>query len=209
MITELPPAPGTVVPPPGAGPDHPMRAVTRQVAFEGGWSPGRAAKVAELFDGMAASWTTDHAHPDRTAVLDDALRRGSLPEGRCVELGSGTGLGTRALARRYPSVVAVDLAAAMLANAPDGVGLRVRADSARLPLRSGAADVIVLVNMLLFPAEVDRVLATHGVVLWVNTVGDQTPIHLSPAEVVAALPGAWSGVTARAGSGTWFAARRG
>jgi SAM-dependent methyltransferase len=206
VITELPTAPGAVDPEPFAGEDHPMRRVTREVAFDGGWSPGRAARIGELFDGLAPGWTAEHDQPARRAVLLDALERAPLPTGRCVELGSGTGLATGELASRYRPVVAVDLSAAMLAGA--STGLRVRADSAWLPLRDGAADVAVLVNMLLFPAEVDRILAAGGALLWVNTLGDQTPIHLSPAEVLRALPGRWDGVTARAGTGFWLACRR-
>jgi SAM-dependent methyltransferase len=208
VITELPPAATAQEPPPFAGPDHPMRAVTRQVAFEGGWSPGRAARVAELFDGLAPTWTAEHADPVRLAVLEDALERAPLPDGRCVELGSGTGVGTRLLAARYDRLVAVDLSSSMLAHAPAEVAPRVRADSARLPIRTGAAAVVVLLNMLLFPDEVDRILAPGGVLLWLNTLGAQTPIHLTPDEVVRALGGGWGGVTARAGTGFWFAATR-
>lgn len=185
-----------------------MRRITREVAFEGGWSPGRAAKVAALFDSLAPGWTADHDDPARTAVLADGVARGGLPDGRCLELGSGTGLGTRTLAERFRRVVAIDLSAAMLAAAPPPLASRVRADSARLPVRSASVEVVVLVNMLLFPAEVDRVLAPDGVLLWVNTLGDRTPIHLSPDDVVQALPGSWGGTTARAGSGFWFAAAR-
>jgi len=62
--------------------------------------------------------------------------------------------------------------------------------------------------MLLFPGEVDRVLAPGGTVTWVNTLGDQTPIHLPPADVIEALPGVWEGVTANAGTGLWATLRR-
>ena len=65
-----------------------------------------------------------------------------------------------------------------------------------------------MINMLLFPHEVDRVLRPDGVIVWVNTLGDQTPIHLPPDDVVAMLPGEWDGRTARAGTGFWLTARR-
>ena len=71
-----------------------------------------------------------------------------------------------------------------------------------------AFDAVLMVNMLLFPSEVDRVLAPDGVVVWVNTRGDQTPIHLPPDDVATALPGEWTGVTARAGAGLWATLRR-
>ena len=77
-----------------------------------------------------------------------------------------------------------------------------------MPFADDRFDGILLVNMLLFPTEMDRVLAPGGTLLWVNTLGDKTPIHLSGPELLAALPGEWSGLTARAGSGFWAAVRR-
>ncbi len=204
VLRELPDADDRVELEGLAGPDHPMRQVTRQVAFENGWSPGRAAKVADLFDSMAAGWTADHSGEVRVAPLRDALRRGQLDPGGCwLELGSGTGVGTVELAPVVDRLVAVDLSAGMLANAP-AVAPRVRADASVLPFPDGAFDVAVLINMLLFPAELCRVLSPGGKLLWINTLGDRTPIHLPPDDVIAALPGDdWRGVTARAGSGFW------
>ena len=57
----------------------------------------------------------------------------------------------------------------------------------------------MLVNCFLFPEEVDRVLAPDGVVVWVNSSGAETPIHLPPDDVAAALPGRWTGVESTAG----------
>ena len=65
-----------------------------------------------------------------------------------------------------------------------------------------------MINMLLFPHEVDRVLRPAGTVVWVNTLGDQTPIHLPPDDVLRALPGDWTGRTASAGIGFWLTATR-
>ena len=47
-----------------------------------------------------------------------------------------------------------------------------------LPVADAPLDVVLMINMFLFPAEVDRVLPPGGHVVWVNTLGDQTPIHL-------------------------------
>ena len=99
-------------------------------------------------------------------------------------------------------LVAVDLSAQMLAHAPD-LAPRVRADASVLPFGDNSFDAILLINMLLFPEELDRVLKPDGRLVWVNTLGDQTPIHLPPADVAEALPGAWDGVTARSGTGLW------
>ena len=138
-------------------------------------------------------------------ALDRGLAAAPSPALRstCVEIGSGTGFATGLLAERFPMVLAVDLSAAMLARAPRGPGHRVRADAAHLPVADRSVDVAVLVNALLFPTELCRVLESHAVVVWVNTSGDQTPIHLPADDVAAALPGDWDGVASTAGSGTW------
>jgi SAM-dependent methyltransferase len=189
---------------------HPMRAVTRQIAFEpGGWTAERRAKVAELFDGLAPTWHTHLNDPQRTAPLSDAYERGDVPRGgRCLEVASGDGQNTAFLASQHDVLIAADLSMVMLQHAPTDVGHRVRADSGDLPLRAGTVDVAVLVNAFLFPTELDRVLAADGVLVWVNTAGDLTPIHLTTDDVLRALPGTWDGVESEAGWGTWAVLRR-
>lgn len=200
--------PSAVDPEPFAGPDHPMRRITRDVAAGRGWTPERAAKVAALFDSMAADWAEDDVAPRKATPVVDAVERGGVPtDGTWLELGSGTGAGIRSLVTHVDRLVCVDLAMEMLRHAPD-LAPRVCADSARLPFADDRFSAVLCVNMLLFPDEVDRVLGPDGVVVWVNSLGDQTPIHLPPADVLDALPGDWSGTTARAGSGFWLVARR-
>ena len=78
MITELPGtiAPAEGDPPPGLAADHPMRAVTRAVAFDpDGWTKERRLQVAALFDELADDWHTRDL-PGREAPLLDALDRG-------------------------------------------------------------------------------------------------------------------------------------
>lgn len=213
-LEQLPDATNVVEPEPFAGPDHPMRVVTREVAFEQGWSSGRARKVGDLFDGLASGWAESRGDPLRLAPIADGLVRGGMNlGGRWLELGAGTGAGTGILSpsveRRNGTMVAVDLSAEMLASAPAELAPRVQADASRLPFVDDLFDGILMVNMLLFPAEVDRVLAAGGRLLWVNTLGDQTPIHLSAVDLIEALPGQWSGVTARSGSGFWVSLGRG
>ena len=54
--------------------DHPMRKVTRQIAFEpGGWTPERMAKVVELFDGLAPDWDARFQSAETQTPLCDAL----------------------------------------------------------------------------------------------------------------------------------------
>ena len=198
--------------PAGIGsPDHPMRIMTRRAAGLTGspWDAEARAEVADYFNGMAPEWHTRTA-PARDAVVADAIERGvgDRTGDVCVELGSGIGAYTPQLARRWRRVLATEVAIEMLHRAPADVGHRVLADGAALPLQDGAADAVVLVNCFLFPEEVDRVLAPEGIVLWVNSSGSQTPIHLPPEDVAAALPGRWEGVQAAAGIGIWCALRR-
>jgi SAM-dependent methyltransferase len=192
----------------GGGPDHPMRIVTHETAFSpASWTPERVAKIAALFDSMASTWSGRDG-PDRHLALLDALTRGGpVPSGPCLEVGAGTGDATPFLREQFGHVIALDLSREMLRHTPP-LGSRVQADSSRLPVRTASAAIVALVNMLLFPAEVDRVLAPDGALLWVSTLGDGTPIHLPPADVLAALPGTWDGVSADAGWGTWLVARR-
>lgn len=186
-----------------------MRAVTAAVAHDAAtWTAAVSGEVRERFDDLAGEWQT-RDRPGRLDALVDALDRGEVgQDGLCLELGSGTGLATELLAGRFERTVACDLSERMLALAP-AVAPRLRADAARLPLSDGSVSALVLVNALLFPAEAARVLAPDGALIWVNTSGSATPIHLPAAEVVAALPGSWSGVASRHGAGTWAVVRRG
>ena len=209
MITQLPPLDPSAPEPGGAGPNHPMRKVTRQVAFEtGGWTPERAKKVEALFDELAPEWASRHTD-QRMTPLVDALDRGEVRAESCVELGAGTGPGTSVLCRHFKQVFAFDISQEMLRRLSPEWGRRVRSDASRLPLRDASADALILMNMLLFPDEVERVLAPTGAVVWVNSRGDQTPIHLSAEDVARALPGEWSGTAAHAGTGLWCVLRRG
>lgn len=209
MITELPPSPDAVEPEPFAGPDHPMRKLTRAVALGEPWTDEDARRVTAIFDGLAPEWTERQVDPIKASVVDDALDRGTPPlDGRWLELGSGTGAGTRLLDARGVSQISCDLSPEMLAHAPDGLAPKVRADSARLPFADDSFDALLMINMILFPHEVDRVLRPAGAIVWVNTKGDQTPIHLPPTDVERALPGDWDGVAARAATGLWAVLRR-
>jgi len=199
-------APGTVTELEVFGSASPIRKVTEQVAFEDAWDEARRDKVRDLFDGMAAEWST-RFRDGREASVVDALERGGIAGHRVVELGAGSGLGTTEIASWTDELVAIDLSMQMLREQPGDTPL-VQADAAVLPLPDASVDTLVLVNMLLFPAEVDRVLRPAGRLLWINTNGQETPIHLSPEAVVAALPGGWTATAGRAGTGLWAAVDR-
>ena len=190
-----------------------MRQATRRAAglHKGGWTGELRDEVQGYFDNLAGEWHT-RSSPQRTAVVVDALVRGLDPlepaGGVAVELGSGTGTYSSLVAERFAKVLAIDLSHAMLRQAPVKPALRVQADGARLPLADGSAAAIVLINAFLFPAEIERVLSPDGVLVWVNSSGEFTPIYLSVDDLVAALPGEWTGSWSQAGEGHWCVIRR-
>lgn len=186
--------------------------MTRRVAGlePGEWDRDATGLVVETFDGLAPDWHT-RISPERTAVVEDALVRGLDPligsRELCVEVGSGLGTYTGLLAQRLQIVLAVDLSWEMLRRA-GRAGHRVHADAGRLPVRDGSADVVVAINAFLFPSEVRRVLGPSGVLVWVNSSGEETPIHLTTDEVVRSLDLDLEGYESRAGAGTWAVLRR-
>lgn len=193
--------------------EHPMRIATRRAAGldPRGWTGELRSEVIEFFDGLAHEWHT-RATPERLAVVTDALTRGLDPlrirRGVAVEIGSGIGIYSGLVAQRFPSALAIDLSREMLQRAPAGPSHRVQADGARLPLRDASVSAVILINAFLFPAEVDRVLSPDGALLWVNMSGEYTPIYLSADDLIARLPGTWTGVASGAGEGTWCVLRR-
>lgn len=208
MLTALDAHPDASNPEPFAGPDHPIRKLTRAVAFGKEWTREHAERMSTLFNELAPEWSSDHVDATKAAPVRDALERGGVPvAGSWLEVGSGTGAGARVLGGRVGSLVCTDLSAGMLSYAPD-LAPRAQSDASALPFTSDAFDAVLLINMLLFPNEIDRVLRPDGTVLWVNTLGDQTPIHLPAPDVLEALPGQWVGTTANAGTGFWLSARR-
>lgn len=195
---------------PFAGPDHPIRRITREIALEGKWDAEIRTRIVDTFDRLAPSWSEDHVNPTKAAPILDARDRGELPLGqsRWLELGSGTGAGGKVLASQVDHYVALDLSAEMIRNDQGRATQQVRGDASALPFVTGSFDAVLCVNMFLFPAQVDRVLRRDGCLVWVNTMGDQTPIHLPMEDVLTALPGEWSATTSRAGSGFWGVVRR-
>ncbi|MCZ7630611.1 MAG: class I SAM-dependent methyltransferase [Microthrixaceae bacterium] len=179
------------------------------------WGPDAAEQTAALFNSLAPEWHTRESE-DRTAIVGDAFDRGldalmdpSIPTPDvALELGSGLGTYSGLVARRFGLAFAVELSEEMHRRAHRTAAHRLLADGSTLPVRSASLGAVVLVNCFLFPTEIDRVLAPGGTIVWVNSSGESTPIHLSTHEVVDALPFEVSGVEARAGMGTWCALRR-
>jgi SAM-dependent methyltransferase len=190
-----------------------MRIATRRAAGldAGGWTSELRGQVKDYFSGLAPEWHT-RTSPERTAVVVDALSRGlgaiGSRAGVVVEVGSRIGTYSHLLAERFATVLAIDLSRAMLELAPAGPAHRVQADGARLPVADSSAAAIALINAFLFPAEVERILSPGGVLIWVNSSGEQTPIYLSVDDLVARLSGRWAGRASRAGEGHWCVLRR-
>lgn len=140
------------------GDAHPIRVGTHEMAGGGDFSAEHSSIMQSIFDSMADSWHTRNV-PERLVALEDVFERVELPAGRLVELGAGTGIGTRVIAGHRPLSAAIDLSAGMLSQAPVGLAPWTRADASALPLPDSSVDVLVLLNMLLFPGEVDRARA--------------------------------------------------
>ncbi len=190
------------------GPNHPMRIITRRAAFEPDyWNADVATSVARFFDEMAPVWD-ERSGVGEMAPLVDAFTRGGTFGTRCLEIGAGTGAGTSVLVKRFEQVIALDIAGEMLNHFHDLKADLVLADGAALPFAPASVDVIVLVNAFLFPAELDRVLAPKGAIVWMNSLAEDTPIHLPIEDLLAAMPRRWIAITAEAGWGEWAVVRR-
>jgi ubiquinone/menaquinone biosynthesis C-methylase UbiE len=137
------------------------------------------------FDRTAPTWDVDR-NPHHLAAFERALQRVDPPR-LALDLGTGTGDGAFAVARRFPEaeVVGADLADAMLTEArrktPASLEGRVRfeqADAERLPYDDAAFDLVTLANMIPFFDELARVTAPGGSVLFSFSVGASTPIYV-------------------------------
>jgi SAM-dependent methyltransferase len=164
------------------------------------------------FDALAESWDAERGGYRSAPAVDALTRGGPFPVGRCLEVGSGTGLLTPLLLERWPTVLCLDLSAAMLRHARHG--LRIRGDAARLPLADRSVVAVVIGDAPLFAAEVLRVLVADGVVVWSNALGPGAPFHVPTGTLVAALSAAdggrpWAAVTSEAGWGSWAVLRPG
>ena len=140
------------------------------------------------FDWLAPVWEGRRG-PESLASLDVALSRLDFEPGRVLDLGTGTGLAARFVARRYPraEIVGVDLSPAMVDEAErllpadlDGrVTFRV-ADASALPFSDAEFDLVVLLNMIPFFEELARVMAPAAAAVFAWSSGPETPIYVPP-----------------------------
>ena len=183
--------------------------MTREAAFDlSSWTPERSRSVAKMFDDLAEGWAARYTIEEATEPVLDVIARGEIPTGVCLEIGAGRGIATTALANHCEAVIALDVSYEMLARFHEPRACRLLGDGAQLPIADSSVDVVVLINAFLFPLEIDRVLAADGVMVWINSLGPDTPIHLPAADVDQCLPGDWAGVESEAGWSTWSVFRR-
>jgi ubiquinone/menaquinone biosynthesis C-methylase UbiE len=172
------------------------RFVTVVVTRAPGLWPVFRRLVGKQFDSMAPRWD-QIVGPEHLEPFEAALA--SLePPARALDLGTGTGMGAFAIARRFPEaeVVGADLAAAMVEEArrrtPPELAGRVRfdvADASRLPYRDGSFDLVSLSNMIPFFDELARVVASGGAIVLAFSSGAGTPIYVPPERVRTELGG--------------------
>jgi SAM-dependent methyltransferase len=152
--------------------------------------------------------------PDTLAPYEAALERIDGRVGRALDVGTGTGAGARALAKRFPSaeVVGLDVAPAMLEEArrlaPEIEF--VEGDAADLPFRVGEFDLVTHANMIPFLDETARVLRPGGWAIYAYSSGAETPIYVAPERLRRELErrGFTDFAEIAAGRGTAVLARR-
>lgn len=153
------------------------------VRFPALWPLFRGA-LRKQFDQLSPRWDTIVGE-EHLAPYEAALQGIVIVPRRALDVGTGTGAGAFALARRFPDVevIGVDLAEGMLAEArrktPSELAGRVRferADAASLPHADGAFDLVALSNVIPFFDELARVVAPGGAVAISFSSGPDTPI---------------------------------
>lgn len=174
--------------------------------------------IRRQFDRLAPGWDALRT-PDHLAAFERALEQMDPPPRRVLDLGTGTGDGAFAVARRFPEteVVGLDLAGSMVAEArrktaPELAG-RVRfevGDAAALPFGDESFQLVTLANMIPFFDELVRVVAPGGYVVFSFSGGSGTPIYVEPARLRSELErrGFTHFAEVEAGRGTAFLARK-
>lgn len=170
------------------------------------------------FDAIATSWDTFRG-PESFAPFERALDAVAPPPADVLDLGTGTGEGAFAIARRFPDarITGVDLAEAMLAEAqrktPPELRERVRfetGDASGLRFADASFDLVTHANMIPFFDEIARVLRPGGHVLFAFSGGASTPIYVPSERLRAELErrGFTDFAEFAAGNGTSLLARK-
>ena len=171
------------------------------------------------FDAIAAEWD-EMRMEGHLAPYERTLEAVEPAPVRALDLGTGTGQGAFAIARRFPNaeVVGVDLAERMLdearAKTPSELRDRIRfeaADASALPYGDASVQLVAHANMIPFFDELARVLAPRGQALFAFSGGASTPIYVTPERLREELArrGFTDFAEFAAGNGTALLARKG
>jgi ubiquinone/menaquinone biosynthesis C-methylase UbiE len=176
--------------------------------------------IQGYFDDAAQGWDqrTGAGSVDHLEALATATARISPAPERILDIGTGTGAGALFLAREFPTarVRGVDLAPEMVRLAREKVGLdpegriafRV-ADASALPFDDDSFDLVTLVNVPPFFAEIARVLRPGGHVITAATAGSSTPFYTPDSVLERGFRrrGVYRVDAGHAGRGTYFIGR--
>lgn len=150
--------------------------------------------MRSFFERSAPGWDerTGAGSVEHLAPLAVAVARIDPAPERVLDIGTGTGEAALFLAREFPraSIRGVDISEAMIRIARAKVGLdpegRVAfrvADAAALPHEEASFDLVTLVNMPPFFAEIGRVLRPGGHAIVTASLGPATPFY-TPQKVL-------------------------
>ncbi|HET6830407.1 MAG TPA: class I SAM-dependent methyltransferase [Solirubrobacterales bacterium] len=198
------------------------RALNATVAHAPWLWPLLRRPMTAYFDERAINWDERTGAPGagHLASLAVAVTKIDRRPERALDIGTGTGVAALFVAREFPyaAVRGVDVSEEMIRRAKAKVGLdpegRVAfrvADAAALPYGDGDFDLVTLLNMPPFFAEIARVLRHGGHAIVAASSGDQTPFY-TPESVLErgfGRHGMVAVTSGRIGRGSYFVARKG
>jgi ubiquinone/menaquinone biosynthesis C-methylase UbiE len=169
--------------------------------------------MTRLFDQVAPRWDA-MTSPERLVAFEAALEQIPGEPAAILDLGTGTGDGAIAAARRWPAaeVLGVDVSREMVEEARrKAPELRFEVgDASRLDVPDGSFDLVAMNNVIPFFGELGRIVRPGGHALFAFSRGAETPIYVAPERLRRGLRRAGFEVVEElaAGPGTAIVARR-
>jgi SAM-dependent methyltransferase len=142
--------------------------------------------VRRFFDRLAPGWDerVGAESEQRISPIVEAMKHVEREPDRALDIGTGTGAGAFFLADRYPSaaVTGIDLSEAMIAAANDKAasrGSNARFEAADIATYRPAErfDLVLMLNMPPFFAQVADLVAPGGYVVSIASRGPATPFY--------------------------------